>query len=132
MTRRILPWPGRPPGNEPALIVFDDMILPNVAPGQCHGEDVTGGADSLSRIGPGEIVVPVPSRLLAGSAMSSKIRAAPAAISRRALNSRNHHLVTTHSDSPAHRPTQAPTNRSGSRIVLGRGDYQTKRSVKLG
>jgi len=77
------------------------MVLPNVAPGQCHDEDVAEGADSLSRVGPGQIVVAIPSRLLGG--VGNELENPRRACSHFAAGAHNlrNYLVTTHSCSPA-------------------------------
>ncbi len=52
------------PGDEPALFELDDVVLPDAAYGERHGEHVADGAHPLTRRRFGQVVVAIPSRLL--------------------------------------------------------------------
>ena len=60
---RRLPGLGGPPGDEPALGELDDVVLPDLAVREGHGEDLAGGPDPLAGGRLGEVVVAVPAGL---------------------------------------------------------------------
>ena len=54
---------GGPPGNPPAFVELDDMVLPHLSPGQRHGEHVPDCPHALAGLGRRQVLVAVPRRL---------------------------------------------------------------------
>ena len=64
MSRRPLAGLGRRPRDPPALLELHHVVLTEGPLRQPHDEDVAHGLDALAGVGPREVVVAVPARLL--------------------------------------------------------------------
>src|SRR5215831_14971977 len=63
VTRRLPTRLGGPPGDPPALVELDHVVLPDFTPGQCRPEHIASTADPLPGFRRGQVVVAIPARL---------------------------------------------------------------------